>query len=74
MTWIFLTAITVAGLTFSLTWALVRITSKPMSKPPTTPKPKDERARRRALRRECTCADCMEPTLRGDEIDPPSLR
>jgi hypothetical protein len=31
MTWIFLTAITVTGLTFSLTWALVRITSKPTS-------------------------------------------
>jgi hypothetical protein len=33
MTWIFLTAITVTGLTFSLTWALVRITSKPTPKP-----------------------------------------
>jgi hypothetical protein len=32
MTWIFLTAITVTGLTFSLTWALVQITSKPTSK------------------------------------------
>lgn len=38
---------------------------------PSQAEPKVEHIRRR---RECECEYCMEPTLRNDEFDPPSLR
>lgn len=39
---------------------------------PSEVEPAIEYIRRR--RSECVCSDCMEPTLRGGEKDPPSLR